>query len=71
VGLVAVITAFLLFLDLGIVLKALLEGVFLKIANALSFTMVLALAIDLFVLGLIWLAIKIFSRLLHRELEYQ
>ena len=71
VGVVAVITAFLLFLDLGIVLQALLEGIFLKIANALSFTMVLALAIDLFVLGLIWLAIKIFSRLLNRELEYQ
>ena len=71
VGVVGALTAFLLVLDLGIVLKALLEGVFFKIANALSFTLVMALVVDLFMLGLIWLLIEIFSRLLNRELEYQ
>lgn len=71
VGVVGALTAFLLVLDLGIVLKALLEGFFFKIASALSFTLVMALVVDLFMLGLIWVLIEIFSRLLNRELEYQ
>ncbi len=62
---------FLLVLDLNILLVAWLEGPMTKLANWVSFALIMALTIDLFMMALIALAEVIFSRLLNRELEYR
>jgi hypothetical protein len=71
IGVAVAITVFLLVLDLSILLQAWLLGPLLKVAEWLSFTLVTALLIDLFMMGLISLAEAIFSRVLNRELEYK
>ncbi len=70
VGAAGAITVVLLALDLSILLQAWLEGPLAQVARWLSFALVAALAIDLFMMALIALAEAIFSRLLGRELEY-
>lgn len=71
VGAAAAITAALLVLDLSILLQAWLEGPLAQVARWLSFALVAALVIDLFMMALIALAEAVFSRLLGRELEYK
>ncbi len=70
-GAVAVITIFLLILDLRVVLNYLLEEPFARLAKWLSFAFISALLVDLFMMGLISLSEVIFSRVLNRELEYK
>jgi hypothetical protein len=70
-GAVGGITAVLLLLDLGILLQAWVEGPLNALARWLSFAFVMALTLDLFMMGLIALSESIFSRVLDRELEYK
>lgn len=65
------ITAVLLLLDLGILLQAWLDGPLTRLAQWLSFALLMALGIDLFMMALIAGAEALFSRLLDRELEYR
>ncbi len=71
IGAAAAITAFLLLLDLSILLQAWVEGPLTRLAEWLSFAFVMALGIDLFMMGLLAGAEALFSRLLNRELEYR
>ena len=71
VGALAAITAFLWILDLSILIQAMLEGPLAAMARALSFSLVMALVVDLFMMGVISAAEAIFSRVLNRELEYR
>lgn len=71
IGPVAGIAVFLLILDLGILLRAWLEGPLAKLSGWVSFALVLALVVDLIVMGLIALLELIFSRVLNRDVEYQ
>lgn len=71
VGAAAVITVVLLLLDLSILLQAWLEGPLAHIAGWLSFALVTAVGINLFMMALIALAEAVFSRVLNRELEYK
>ena len=70
-GVVAVVTVFLLVLDLSILLRAWVEGPLTRLAEWLSFAFVMALGIDLFMMAVIAGAEALFSRLLDRELEYR
>lgn len=65
------ITAVLLLLDLRILLQIWLNGPLTAFARRLSFALVMALVVDLFVIGLLAGAEALFSRLLDRELEYR
>jgi hypothetical protein len=65
------ITVFLLVLDLSILLLAWLEGPLARLAGWVSFALVLALVVDLIVMGIIALLELIFSRVLNRDVEYQ
>lgn len=65
------ITGILLLLDLGILLQVWLDGPLTRLAEWLSFALVLALVLDLFVMGLLALSELVFSRLLGRQLEYR
>lgn len=67
----AAITGFLLLLDLGILLQAWLDGPLTQLAQWLSFALLMALGIDLFMMALIAGAEALFSRILGRELEYR
>lgn len=70
-GICAAFAVFLLVLDLSILLQAMLTGPFADAARLTSLALILSLAIDLFMIAIIWLAERIFSRVLNREVEYQ
>jgi len=70
-GSLAAITIFLLFLDLGVLVQAGLEGPFTQLARMTSLALILALLIDWLVIGLIRLMEWGFGRFLNREVEYR
>nr|MBN1228483.1 hypothetical protein [Anaerolineae bacterium] len=71
IGVIAAITIFLLIMDLSILLQVFLVGPMAQLANWLSFSVVMALGIDLVMMALISLSEVIFSRILNREIEYK
>lgn len=70
VWILAGLGVFLFVLDLSILIMAGLEGPMATFARALSAALLTALLTDLFMMGVLWLAELIFSRVLNRELEY-
>jgi hypothetical protein len=70
-GFAAVVVAFLLLLDLSILLWAIMDGPLAEIARFTSFALSMALVIDLFVMVVIWGLERAFSRVGGREVEYR
>lgn len=60
----------LLLLDLGILIQVWLTGPFAQLGEWLSFALVLAVLLDLFVMGLLALSEAVFTRLLQRDVTY-